>query len=83
MKRLCFLGVLVLCLTPTLVRAHDDDDKDRDRDRWHHDDDKDHHRLGWQHDSVTAAEMTGIGLGGAALIGVAGYLILRKRNASA
>lgn len=68
MKKLCLLGVLVLCLTPTLVRAHgDDDDKDR---RWHH-------------DSVTAAEMTGIGIGGAALIGVAGYLILRKRNVSA
>lgn len=70
MKKLCLLAVLVLCLTPTLVRADDDDDKDRDRDRWHH------------HDAVTAAEMTGIGIGGAALIGVAGYLILRKRNAS-
>ena len=75
MKKLCLLAVLMMGLTPTLVRAHDrdaDDDKDRDRDRWHHD-----------HDDVTAAEMTGIGIGGAALIGVAGYLILRKRNLSA
>ena len=77
MKKLCLLAALIMCLTPTLVRAHDHDaddykDRDHDRDRWHHD-----------HDDVTAAEMTGIGIGGAALIGVAGYLILRKRNLSA
>lgn len=69
MKKLCLLAVLMMGLTPTLVRAEKED----------HDQDPDDH---WHHGRVTAAEMTGIGIGGAALIGVAGYLILRRRNLS-
>jgi len=66
-KKVCFLGVLLLGLTPALVRADDDDD----RDRWHH------------HQGVSATEIAGIGLAGAALVGAIGYAILRKRNISA
>jgi hypothetical protein len=34
------------------------------------------------HRGMNAKEMTGIGIGGAAVLGVAGYLILRKRTQS-
>ena len=38
----------------------------------------------WQHHRhANAKELTGFGIGGAALLGLAGYLILRKRNESA
>lgn len=68
-KKTLLLLVLALIATPSLVRADDDDDKfDRD----------DHH-----HSSVSAKELAGIGFAGAALIGLAGYAILRKRNLSA
>lgn len=76
MKKTLLLLALALLATPTLVRAHEDHDKD-DRDRFN-DHDKDDH-----HGSVKATELAGIGIGGAALLGVAGYLVLRKRNISA
>jgi LPXTG-motif cell wall-anchored protein len=63
------IAALALLATPSLVKAHDRDD------HWDHDGDKDHK-------SVRADQLAGIGIGGAALIGLAGYLILRKRNPS-
>ncbi len=31
---------------------------------------------------MSAVEMTGIGIGGAALVGLAGYLLLRRRHSA-
>jgi hypothetical protein len=76
-KNLIMIALLALLATPSLVRANDRDDRwDRDgHDPWDHNNKKDH-------DDIRADQLAGIGIGGAGLIGVAGYLILRKRNAS-
>jgi hypothetical protein len=65
MKRLIMLVCLVVALMPQTVRA-ERGDHDRDNHR------RKHH--------VRANELAGIGIGVAALIGVAGYLVVRRRN---
>jgi hypothetical protein len=58
--------VLILALIATPTLVRAHEDHDRDD----------------RHSNVSAKEMAGIGLAGAALLGVAGYAILRKRNIS-
>jgi hypothetical protein len=43
---------------------------------WNHDHDRDHHR------KISANQMATAGLAAATLIGVAGYLVLRKRTSA-
>jgi len=62
------LVCLVVALMPQSVRAEREDyDRDDDRPKHHK-----HH--------IRANELAGIGIGVAALIGVAGYLVVRRRN---
>ena len=68
MKRLLLLASLALLATPGLAVARDQNGDDQGEDQKEH-----------QH--VTAKEMAGVGIGAAALIGVAGYLALRRRRA--
>jgi O-antigen/teichoic acid export membrane protein len=59
---------LLACLFVALApRIAKAEDHDRDDRRKHH---------------IRASEMAGVGLGAAALVGVAGYLILRRRHSS-
>ena len=65
MKKLIMLVCLVIALMPQSVRAErEDDDRDDHRPKHH----------------IRANELAGIGIGVAALIGVAGYLVVRRRN---
>ena len=61
-----FLLACLVVALAPLAAKADDNDRD-DRHKHHH---------------VSAAEMTGIGIGVAGLIGVAGYLMLRKRHSA-
>jgi len=65
LKRLLMLACLVVALAPQSVKA---EREDHDRDDHRHK----HH--------IKANELAGIGIGAAALIGAAGYLLLRRRN---
>ena len=68
MRKLALTLALGFLLTPALAFA----DRDGDRDRsW--DDDKD--------DRISATEMVTSGFAAAGLIGVASYLVLRRRRA--
>ena len=66
MKKIYLLVCLSFLLAPLSFPVHAED---RDRD------DRDHHRSG-------APEMPGVGLAAAAAVGIAGYLVLRRRHAS-
>jgi hypothetical protein len=76
-KSILLLIILGVLATPSLLKANDRDNSwDHDgHDPWEHNNKKDH-------GEILADQLAGIGLGGAGLIGVAGYLILRKRHAS-
>jgi hypothetical protein len=79
-KRIALLLAFALVATPSFIRADEKDNEhheDHDRDDRGNDHDRDDSKR------VNAEELAGIGIGSAALLGVAGYLILRKRNASA
>ena len=65
MKKLIMLVCLVVALMPQSVKA-ERGDHDRDDNRHKH--------------HMKANELAGIGIGVAALIGAAGYLIVRRRN---
>jgi hypothetical protein len=66
LRKLILVGALTLLATPYLASAREDDDKD----------DKDRH-----HGHMNASELAGAGAAAASLIGLAGYVILRRRNA--
>ncbi len=66
MKRLLLLAFLALLATPGLALAQN----------------QDQNQDGNSQGGVNAAEMAGIGVGVAALLGVAGYLVLRRRRAA-
>jgi len=66
MKRLLLLAFLDLLATPGLALAQN----------------QDQNQDGNSQGGVNAAEMAGIGMGVAALLGVAGYLVLRRRRAA-
>ena len=65
MKRLFLVAAFALLATPYFASAHEDHDKD----------DK-----GPRRPRVNATEFAGAGLAAAALIGVAGYAMLRRRT---
>jgi hypothetical protein len=65
LKRLILLASFAVLFTPFVANARDRNDGDRD-DR--------HHR------KITANEMATAGFAAAAMIGVVGYLALRKRT---
>lgn len=65
MKKLILLGCLVVALMPQSVKAERGDH------------DRDDHGPKRQ---MKANELAGIGIGVAALIGVAGYRLVRRRN---
>jgi hypothetical protein len=64
LKKFVLVGALTLLVTPYLASAGEDHDKD----------DKKGHR------HVNATEFVGAGLAAAAMIGVAGYIVLRRRG---
>jgi MYXO-CTERM domain-containing protein len=66
LKKLLPLACLVVALTPLGVKAEDNDADDKPRHK---------------HD-MKASEMAGMGIGAAALVGLAGYLLLRRRHLS-
>ena len=66
MKRLILTALFAILVTPYMASAHD----------WNHDHDRDHHR------KISANQITTAGLAAATLIGVAGYLVLRKRTSA-
>jgi hypothetical protein len=65
LKKIVLISALTLLTTPFLASAHEDHDND-DRDR--------------PHRKVNATEFASAGLAAAALIGVAGYVMLRRRG---
>jgi hypothetical protein len=65
LKRLILLASFAVLFTPFVASAHD----------WNGGDGDNHHRR-----RITATEMATAGFAAAALIGVVGYLALRKRN---
>ncbi len=65
MKKLTLLAALTLFAAPYLTLADEDHDRD---------DSGRHHR------HMNASEFIGAGFAGAALIGVVGYLALRRKN---
>ena len=65
MKRLILLASFAVLFTPFVASAHDWNDGDRD----------DHH-----HRKISANEIAAAGVAAAAIIGVLGYLALRKRT---
>lgn len=70
MKKVILIALLAGLTAPNLVLAQ------YKNDGWDHDS-KRHHK------EIDADQLAGIGFGAAALLGLAGYLILRKRTASA
>lgn len=66
MKRPFLLACLIVLVALAPQRAKAEDD-DREDSHRHH---------------IRATEMAGMGLGAAALVGVAGYLLLRKRHSA-
>ena len=65
MKRLILLASFAVLFTPFVASAHDWNDRDRD----------DH-----PHRKISANEMAAAGFAVAAMLGVVGYLALRKRT---
>jgi len=65
---LILLVSLTLALAPHNLKAEDED---------YDQDDKPRH-----HKHMKASEMAGMGVGAAALVGLAGYLLLRRRHSS-
>jgi len=65
LKRLILLASFAVLFTPYVANARDSNDGDRDNHR---------------HKKISANEMAAAGFASAALIGVVGYLALRKRT---
>jgi hypothetical protein len=65
LKKLILIAALTLFAAPYLTMARGDRDDDSSR----------------RHRRVSASEFVGTGFAAAALIGVAGYLVLRRRRA--
>jgi hypothetical protein len=63
LKRLILVASFAVLFTPFVASAHDWNDGDRD----------DHH-----HRKISANEMAAAGFAAAAMLGVVGYLVLRK-----
>jgi hypothetical protein len=68
MKKLLLLACLCFALAPQSLRAQNDNSQGQNDDSQ------------GQHPSKGAPEMPGIAFGVAAVIGVAGYLVLRRRH---
>jgi hypothetical protein len=65
LKRLILLASFAVLFTPYVASAHDSNGGDRDDRR---------------HRKISANEMATAGFAAAAMIGVVGYLVLRKRT---
>jgi len=65
LKKLTLIAALTFFAAPYVTLAHGDRDDDRER----------------EHRHMNASEFAGAGFAAAALIGIAGYLALRRRGA--
>ena len=72
MKKLLMLAFLIVALTPLSARAQDDNCQGNENSQG----------CGGSKPHMNAVEMTGLGAGGAALVGLAGYLLLRRRHSA-
>jgi MYXO-CTERM domain-containing protein len=71
-KKLLMLACLIVVLTPLSARAQNDNCQGNE----------DSQGCGGSKPHMSAVEMTGLGVGGAALVGLAGYLLLRRRHSA-
>jgi MYXO-CTERM domain-containing protein len=71
-KKLLMLAFLIVALTPLSAKAQNDNCQGNE----------DSSGCGGSKPHMSAVEMAGVGVGAAALVGLAGYLFLRRRHSA-